>query len=36
MTHGDLPPHLVQHMTLSGDDPAGELRFSPAFDDAPA
>jgi putative acetyltransferase len=36
LTHGDLPPHLVQHMTLSGDDPAGELRFSPAFDDAPA
>jgi putative acetyltransferase len=34
LTHGDLPPHLVQHMTLSGDDPAGELRFSPAFDDA--
>ena len=36
LTHGDLPPHLVQHMTLSGDDPLGELCFSPAFDDPPA
>lgn len=36
LTHGDLPPCLVQHMTLSGNDPVGELRFSPAFDDPPA
>ena len=32
LTHGDLPLHLVQHLTLTGDDPEGELRFSPAFD----
>jgi putative acetyltransferase len=36
LSHGDLPPHLVQHMTLSGNDPLGELCFSSAFADPPA
>ena len=32
LTHGDLPPALVQHMTLSGPDPQGTVQFASAFD----
>ena len=32
LSYGDLPPHLVQHLTLQGADPSGPLQFSSAFD----
>lgn len=32
LTYGTLEPRLVQHVTFTGADPTGALKFAPAFD----